>query len=161
MRKPRVLLECARYHISARANRGEMIMADWGAKALFLEVVARAKEKYDFRIENFCVMENHFHFILQPGKGVSLSRIMQWILSVFAMAWNRLHGLKGHVWGERFFSKIIETAVQYFQVFRYIDENPVRAQLVERPEDWPFGGPAFRRSGKGTFLDDVPADLAL
>ena len=86
---------------------------------------------------------------------------MQWILSVFAMAWNRLHGLKGHVWGERFFSKIIETAVQYFQVFRYIDENPVRAQLVERPEDWPFGGPAFRRSGKGTFLDDVPADLAL
>jgi len=84
---------------------------------------------------------------------------MQWILSVFAMAWNRHHGLTGHVWGERFFSRILETIDQYLQVFRYIDDNPVRAQLVQRSEDWLFGGAAFRRSGKGTFLDDVPPDL--
>jgi len=86
---------------------------------------------------------------------------MQWILSVFAMAWNRHFGLKGHVWGERFFSRILETMAQYLQVFRYIDENPVRAQMVERLEDWPFGGPAFRRDGKSTFLDAVPFQFGL
>ena len=54
-------------------------------KDLFLETVARAKRKYDFRIDNFCVMGNHFHMIVQPLNGVSLSAIMQWIMSVFAM----------------------------------------------------------------------------
>ena len=87
-------------------------------KDLFLETVARAKRKYDFRIDNFCVMGNHFHMIVQPLNGVSLSTIMQWIMSVFAMApgsdsvltksksredWNRIHNQTGHVWGGRWF----------------------------------------------------------
>jgi len=48
MRKPRDLRESARYHVSARANRGEMIMADSAVKDLFLQVVARAKESGSF-----------------------------------------------------------------------------------------------------------------
>ncbi len=140
MRKPRQLQEGAKYHISARANRQEMILRKDAIKELFLDVVKRAKKKYSFRIENFCVMENHFHFIIQPEPGVSLSAIMQWIMSVFAMAWNRKHGLRGHVWGERFFSRIIQSLKDFLQVFDYIDKNPVGSGLVRDPPEWKYGG---------------------
>jgi putative transposase len=86
MRLPRELKEGARYHVTARANRKEMILDTSSMKELFLSVVKRAKRKYDFRLENFCLMGNHFHLVVQPGRGESLSTIMRWILSVFAMA---------------------------------------------------------------------------
>ncbi len=52
-------------------------------------------------------MGNHFHLIIRPQKNENLSRIMQWILSVFALKFNRLFTYSGHVWYDRFTSKII------------------------------------------------------
>jgi len=118
MRKPRELREGARYHVTARTNRREMILEPTVVKELLLGVIKRAKRKYRFRIENFCVMDNHFHLVILPAKNESLSAIMRWILSVFAMAYNRLLGLTGHVWGERFFSRIIEGFGDLIQVFK-------------------------------------------
>jgi REP element-mobilizing transposase RayT len=54
-------------------------------KELFLSVAKRAKEKYDFRPDNLCVMGNHFLFIIKPVHGENLPAIMRWIMSVFAM----------------------------------------------------------------------------
>jgi putative transposase len=116
-------------------------------KELFLSVVKRAKKKYDFRLENFCIMGNHFHFVIHPGKDESLSSIMQWILSVFAMAFNKRKGLTGHVWGCRFFSRIIASLRELLQVFEYIDANPVKASQVPDRRDWPWGGLWHHRTG--------------
>lgn len=139
MRKPRLLKDGARYHVYARANRKEMIMGADEMKKLFMVVIKHAKAKYAFRLENLCILSTHFHFIIQPTEGESLSSIMQWILSVFAMRFNRVLGQHGHVWGERFSSCIISTFKQYLEVFIYIDDNPRKAGLVDRAEDWPFG----------------------
>ena len=136
MRMPRKLREGAGYHVSARANRQEMIFEADETKDLFLSVIREAKGKFVFRIENFCIMGNHIHLIVWPGSGESLSAIMQWILGVFAIRFNRLHHLTGHVWGERFFSRIIENIRAYFALFAYIDANPLVAGLVSRAEDW-------------------------
>jgi len=130
-----------------------MILRSDDIKELFLDVVRRAKKKYDFKLENFCVMENHFHLIIQPGRNVSLSAVMQWIMSVFAMAWNRRHKLTGHVWGQRFFSRIIRTLKDFLQVFEYIDSNPVRVGLVESALDWPYGGCQHRSKHNWDLLD--------
>jgi putative transposase len=110
MRHARELKEGARYHVTARANRKGMILDTSAMKELFLSVVKRAKMKYDFRLENFCIMGNHFHFVIQPGRGESLSAIMRWIMSVFAMAYNKIRGLHRTRWGCRFFSRIIAPA---------------------------------------------------
>ncbi len=156
MRKPRELQEDARYHVTARANRKEMILDAGPMKELFLSVVRRAKQKYRFRMENFCVMGNHFHFVIQPGRGESLSTIMRWILSVFAMAFNRIRSLTGHVWGCRFFSRIIVGLWALVEVFDYIDENPVKANQVENKRDWCYGGLWHRRIGDQSILDELP-----
>jgi putative transposase len=73
---------------------------------------------------------------------------MQWILSVFAMAFNRLFGLTGHVWGQRFFSNVLVNFLAYLRAFIYIDENPVTACLVKDARDWPFGGLWHNRTGR-------------
>jgi putative transposase len=156
MRKPRELRNGARYHVGARINRKEMALGPIHVKALFLDVVKRAKVRYDFRIENFCVMGNHYHLVIQPLRGANLSRIMQWIMSVFAMAYNRLSGFTGHVWGERFFSRIIASLQEYLRVFTYIDENPVRASLSMVKWGWTFGGLDHHRRGCPDIVDPLP-----
>jgi putative transposase len=65
---------------------------------------------------------------------------MQWIKSNFAKWWNKKHNTKGHLWGERFFSRIIKDERDFERVSEYIDENPVKANLVKKPEHWRFGG---------------------
>ena len=147
--------------MTARANRKEMILETAAMKDLFLHTVARAKKKYDFRIENFCVMGNHFHLIVQPLNGASLSAIMQWIMSVFAMTWNRIHQLSGHVWGARFFSRLLASLPEFLQVWQYIDDNPVKAGLVERAEEWRHGGRWHLHRGWPEIMDALPDWLAM
>lgn len=160
MRKPRLLLKDATYHVVARANRKEMILKSPEIKTLFLGIVAKAKKRFAFTLDNFCIMGNHFHFIIRPRNGECLSKIMQWILSVFAMAYNKMHHMCGHVWGERFFSKIIKDLKEYMATFNYIDENPVRSGLVKNRTDWKFGGLNFRRRGRKGIVEPLPSLLS-
>jgi putative transposase len=143
----------AEYHVSARFNRNEFILSPRADKLLFLYVLKRARKKYRFRLENFCLMSSHFHFLIRPDEGESLSRIMQWILSVFARQWNRRHGMRGHVWGERFFSRIVEGVVDRVRVYMYIDRNPVEGGLAGEKEEWEYGGLWHHRKGRDDVVD--------
>lgn len=138
-----------------------MILADRGMKDLFLKVLARARTRYRFRIENFCVMGNHIHLMIRPRERESLSRIMQWILSVFAMAFNRVHGYTGHVWGCRFFSRIMASFQHFAKVFEYIDNNPVEANQVESVGSWLHGGLWHHRHGIRGIVDGLGDYAAL
>jgi len=160
MRKLRMLRDGAEYHVTVRINRSEMILSPEEEKMLLLTVIKRAKKRYRFQIKNFCIMNNHLHLLIKPGENESLSRIMQWILSVFAMAWNRKHNLKGHVWGERFYSRIIEGIVDFLRVFIYIDDNPVYAQLVDSSWKWKFGGLWHHHHGIAS-ITEPPDDIIL
>jgi hypothetical protein len=77
-------------------------------------------------------------FIIKPGKNESLSRIMQWILGVFASAFDKYFKLKGHVWYDRFKSIVIESFDQLIATFRYIFNNPVKAGIVENPKEYRY-----------------------
>ena len=156
MRRNRILKPGATYHVTARANRQEMILHCDAMKELFLDTIMRAKKKYLFQVHNFCIMGNHIHLIIRHGEGESLSRIMQCILSVFARAWNRKHFTSGHVLGERFFSKIIGNAEEYRKTFVYVTENPVKAQLTGRIDKWEFGGLWHFIIGNREILGELP-----
>ena len=102
MRKPRILCEGATYHVVAKINRGEDALEADDMKRLFMMVIKRAKKKYMFSIKNFVIMDNHAHFLIEPKENENLSRIMQWVLSVFAIYYNKIHKLTGHLWRFRF-----------------------------------------------------------
>jgi len=138
MRQPRKLRSDARYHVTARINRAKMELESTVIKEMLLDVITRAKSKYKFKINAHSIMSNHVHLMIQPANGHDLPKIMQWSLSVFAMAYNRKFGLTGHVWQDRYRSFIIESAYHYFRAFFYIADNPVRAGIVNRPADFRF-----------------------
>ena len=161
MRMPRILKDGALYHVTARANRKEMILESGSVKDLLLGIIKRAKRKFKFRIENFSIMGNHFHILIRPGRGASLSSIMQWILSVFAMSYNRTKALTGHVWGERFFSRIVEDFSEFVAVFGYIDENPLKSSQVARSRDWRHGGLWHDRTGVRDIIDESSVSVAI
>ncbi|MDR1747807.1 MAG: transposase [Spirochaetaceae bacterium] len=140
MRKNRKIVDDAYYHVTTHINRNDGFLLSKPAKTLFLKVLKEAQKKYQFIIRNFTIMSNHYHLLIKPINGESLSRIMQWINAVFAMRINKLVGSTGHVWGQRFFSKVVEGLIGYLRVSKYIDENAVKAKLVNQAEEWEYCG---------------------
>jgi putative transposase len=163
MRKRRDIVLGANYHVIARANRQEFILNSDKMKEMMLEIIKRAKKKYQFQIKNFCIMSNHIHLLIRPSSGENLSRIMQWILSVFAVCYNRIYGHHGHVWYDRFKSKVVESFRQFLRVFQYIMDNPVRAGIVKNSIDYPCSGINYIRNKNFDLLElpDLSVSLCL
>ena len=160
MRKARIFIEGAWYHVTARVNRGEFSFDRDAVRDLFLVLVAKAKKRYRFQVLNFCVMGNHVHLLVQPGHHESLSDIMRWLLGGFAKAYNKMNGLSGHFWGDRFHSRALVSLRQVAAAFGYIDANPVKASLVANPWEWRHGGYWHERAGDLSVLDPRPPWLA-
>jgi len=157
MRQNRRLKQNAVYHVTARINRGQFVFLESDTRILFLEYIKRLKKKYSFAIYNFCIMGNHVHFVIRPDKGSSLSKIMQWLLGNYAKEWNKRHGVTGHLWGDRFFSKIVEESREsLLRLFKYVSENPVVAGLVRRAEEWGSSGVCHYKNGELGILDIPP-----
>ena len=156
MRKKRELRNGATYHVYARANRQEFILEKVFVKKMFMEVLERAKKKFKFRILNFCIMGNHVHIMVKPLNDENLSSIMQWILSVFAQKYNRTYELLGHVWYDRFKSKIINNFRQALHTFIYISHNPVKVGIVKNALDYPFCGVGYHPKGGNNIMERPP-----
>jgi len=156
MRRRREIIRGVAYHVCARANRQELILEDNQFKLMFLDVLKEAKKKYSFKLRNFCIMGNHVHLDIEPPEDVSISKIMQWVLSVFAVRYNRLFNYKGHVWYDRFKSKAIQTVRQLINTFIYIANNPVRANLTAHPLHFKFNGVSYLKNKHDPELLDAP-----
>jgi putative transposase len=136
MRKKREFIEGAVYHVTSRTNNKKRVFGcNVGQKTMLL-VLRDAKEKFAFRLANFCIMPTHIHLLIIPGEGENLSRIMQWVKTHSAKRWNRIHGSTDHVWGERYFARIVKEGREYSQAMDYIDRNPVKAGLVQDVGEW-------------------------
>ena len=106
MRKKRVLVEGAFYHVTSRTNSKIRVFENKLGRKIMLIVLQDAKDKYQFTLANFCVMPTHIHLLIKAKEGTNLSKIIQWIKSKSAKMWNGIHGSSDHMWGERFFAKI-------------------------------------------------------
>lgn len=135
----RILKDGTDYHVISIINNKEPLLSEPIIKNLYQKVLSECLKKYSFLIIQFIIMDNHIHLIIRPLKE-SLSKIMQWINSVFAMRFNKLTGRCGHVWKCRFWSSIIEKIEQFKKVYHYISYNSVKAGIVSSPEDYPYCG---------------------
>jgi putative transposase len=117
-----------------------------------------AKDKYGFKLYNFCIMPTHIHLLITAAPGTSLSRIMQWIKTRSAKYWNSVHGSTDHVWGTRFFARPAKDVYDYFSIYNYIDQNPVKAGLSARPEDWKACGAYYIARNISGLLDFTEYD---
>ena len=161
MRKPRFTLPGALYHITARANHKEKLLRSALAKELFIETLGKMRIKHHCLIVDFVVMDNHIHLLMEPRGEHSLSDCMKWLMGVYTMSYNRVYKTWGSVWGGRFFSRPIGGLADVAATIEYIDRNPVRAFLVERAEEWEWGGLYTNRCGSEKIMGPPPPWLGL
>jgi len=92
-------------------------------------------ERFDAAVMAFCLMSNHFHLVLQT-RHANLSRLMRHINAGYCQAFNRRHGIVGHVLEGRFKSIIVDSDSYLMELCRYVELNPVRAGMVRAAGDW-------------------------
>jgi putative transposase len=136
-RPPRITFEGGIYHIFARGNGKKTIFFDNDDRSDFLAQLEKATARYKWLCHTYCLMNNHFHLILETLLG-NLSRGMQFLNSMFAQNLNKRKNSVGHVFQGRYKSILIQKEEYLLEVSRYIALNPVRAGLVSDPKDWPW-----------------------
>jgi putative transposase len=104
----------------------------------FLQALAQTQRRYPFRLFGYCLMTNHFHLLLQPDDGVSISRVLQSLTVAHTWHYHRRHGTVGHVWQGRFKSPMVQDDDHALTLLRYIEANPLRAGMVTDLGDYPW-----------------------
>ncbi|MBO1511914.1 REP-associated tyrosine transposase [Metabacillus bambusae] len=134
-RQNRICFPGAAYHITARGNNKNTIFHDERDYYMYLEYVKETNSRYPFLLHSYCLMPNHLHLQIETPQE-SISKIMKLIQMRYAMYFNKRYSLVGHVFQERFGSKLILNASYFMTVNRYIHLNPVKANIVKKPEDY-------------------------
>jgi len=126
---------------------------DQGYGECFLKLPAIAKLvqdsllKYDnirYTLFAWCVMPNHEHSLLTRFEEAEIEEIMQAHKSYTAHQANKMIRRKGQFWMPECHDRMIRNQEHFFNALRYIENNPVKAGLCRRPEEWPFSSAWFR-----------------
>jgi REP element-mobilizing transposase RayT len=136
-RRPRLQLPGAVNHVRTRGNRKCAIYEDDADREIFMRLVADVHRRYEVRFYGLCLMTTHYHAIVETPRA-NLSDAMRQLNGVFAERTNRRHQRSGHLFGQRFSSTVIERDRYLRRVSRYLARNPVKANIVDDPANWPW-----------------------
>jgi putative transposase len=131
----RIQFPGAIYHVTCRGNNKQDIFFREEDAELFLEIVAQTVQKYGIVIHAYCLMINHYHFLIETPQG-NISEPMRYINQRYSQLFNKRYQRVGHVFQARYKSKLIEKDAHLLEVIRYIVNNPVRAGLVKATSDY-------------------------
>ncbi len=151
-RPPRLAFSGLVYHVVDRGNNRQRVFSDRADFAKYLGLLKRYKKQYDFRLYHYVLMNNHVHLLLETSDKGTISKIMQSITLAYTRYYNGKYESFGHVWQGRFKSPVIEKDSYLLQCARYIELNPVRAELVQDPGEYEWSSHRFYAFGE---LDEL------
>jgi putative transposase len=161
-RPPRHILAGECYHVINRANRKAEVFHSSADYSAFLKLMARAQEHVEVAVIAACLMPNHVHFIIRSNQSGDITRWMKWLMTTHAVHYNMKYGKTGHVWQGRFKSFPVQTDQYLLALMRYVERNAMRAKLVNRAEQWPWGSLRWRARGSSVVtLTAPPIELPL
>lgn len=123
------------YHVTARGNARQDVYLNDDDRFIFLKCLAETIEKYNWICHAYCLMDNHYHLLLEtPTPNLSLG--MRQLNGVYTQRFNRSHNRVGHVFQGRFKAILVEKQAHLLVLCRYIVLNPVAAHMVKHPADY-------------------------
>jgi REP element-mobilizing transposase RayT len=126
------------YHIYNRgASRGQIFFTA-ANYAYCLRLIKKYLPQYMVSIIAYCLMPNHYHFLLRQDGDQPLSKFIGVLFNAYAQALNQQRQRSGSLFEGRFHHVLIDRDEYLIHLCRYIHLNPVRAKLVERPEEWSY-----------------------
>jgi putative transposase len=131
----RIEYEGAVYHVTSRGNKRNSIYDDDTDRLTFLDILHKVNKRYNFLCHAYCLMSNHYHLLIETPDG-NLSKGMRQLNGVYSLGFNKRHKTAGHVLQGRYKAILIQRESHLLEGCRYVVLNPVRAKIVNRPEQW-------------------------
>jgi putative transposase len=132
----RIVAEGYPHHIIQRGNNRQAVFFDNEDKRFYLELLKKYSRECGNRIHAYCLMDNHVHMLATPLRYDSLAKAMQKLSLSFTQHINRKHKRTGRLWECRFHSSLVDREGYLWAVCRYIERNPVRAKMVNKPSQY-------------------------
>lgn len=153
-RRLRRSLQGAVFHVMNRAVRATVLFRTLADYRAFIAVTRESLARYRIKIIAYCVMPNHWHFVVICERIEDVSRWMHWLACTHANRWNGAHGTRGRgaVYQGRFKAVPIQKNRSVARVCRYVERNALRANLVAAAHHWTWGSLAL----DGKDCDRIP-----
>ena len=123
------------YHVTSRGNARELIFLTDADRYQFCDQLKEVIEQYNWLCHTYCLMGNHYHLLIETPDG-NLSRGMRHLNGVYTQRFNYRHDRVGHLFQGRYKAILVERESYLLELCRYIALNPVRAGIVDLPENY-------------------------
>lgn len=125
------------YHVNANALHSMALFRDEFDRLRFIEMLADQVERSAWTILMYSLMTTHYHVLFRLHE-TTLSSGFQRLQSLYARSYNRRYKRRGVVWQKKFHDELVESEGHLYETIRYIAHNATRANICERPEEWPW-----------------------
>jgi len=143
----RYFLEGQPLHVIQRGNNRQQIFFTRQDAEDFLSWLAEAAVRHGLNIHSYVLMPNHIHLLVSPDRATSLPRTMQSLGSRYVRHINARHQRTGTLWEGRYRAAVIQSEKYFLHCSRYIELNPVRANLAAEPSSYPWS--SYRANALG------------
>ena len=147
-RLPRYFVEGQPQHIIQRGNNRELIFVHDDDYRFYLECLQDAIKKNNLSIHSYVLMTNHVHILASPETETSISKTLQSVGRRYVQYFNYTYKRTGTLWEGRYKATVIDSDQYLLTCMRYIELNPVRADMVKKPSDYPWSSYAANAEGK-------------
>ncbi|MHB9106376.1 MAG: transposase [Armatimonadota bacterium] len=141
LRLARIVIPGLPHHVTQRGNHRQEVFLREEDRAIYLELLQAQAALYSLSLLGYCLMTNHVHHLTVPALESSLARAVGGTHLRYTLQLNARERWQGHLWQNRFYSCPMEEDYCW-RVLRYIELNPLRAGMVEAPEDYPWSSAA-------------------
>jgi len=149
------------YHIVQRGNNREACFIELDNYLFYLELWRTLSERYGVSVHAYCLMTNHIHFLVTPDTDAAISNTMKVVGSRYAQYINLKYKRTGTLWEGRHRSSLVQSEKYLLTCYRYIELNPVRAMMVQRPEEYKWSSYGVNAWGDQSWLVPHAEYLAL
>ena len=161
-RKARVILQDTAHHIVQRGHNRNAVFIESTDYHYYLNTLQEWKQKLGIKIYSYCLMTNHVHLILDPCQNEhSIGKMMKRLAGRQTRYVNALERRTGSLWEGRYKSSPIEMDTYLLACCRYVEMNPVRAGMVNRPEEYDWSSYRQKTGTETTWIDIDTCYLAL
>ena len=151
-RLPLIHIPHGLYSVVSKCNNDEFLFNAHEKFNLYLRHLLECKKYFGFTLYDIACMSNHVHELYRVPKDITIADILQRVKGLFSRKFNKAFGRTGHFWRNKPFYRIVENERYAVNTMNYYHWNPVKAGLVQTPQEWPYSGYRFHVLGDRTGL---------
>ncbi len=151
-RKPRFFIPGVPVHIVQRGHSREPVFFEVADHQAYLHWLKEGAKRYSVDVHAYVLMSNHIHLLVTEHNAQSITRMMQYLGRYYVQYINHNYDTSGSIWEGRYKASLVHDEEYLLTCMRYIELNPVRANMVRSPAHYRWSSYPYNGQGKGDAL---------